>query len=98
MSGLEKKDDFQPEKLVGKTISFKCVNCLSPIRFKINGIKEHIKCTTMGWTYKGRADLVEYETTKGFHTIEYRDIVALLKTGQSINVTMRGLEYKIVSK
>jgi hypothetical protein len=92
----EKTDSFKPELLIGKKLSFRCEYCETPTEFEILAIVRHHKCITMGWTYKGRADLVIYETTVGEHTLEYREVNDLIEFG-TIDKKRHAYDLKIIN-
>ena len=83
---------FEPEKLIDKSISFKCVYCKEPTIMNILSIKKHHKANARSWTYIGRADLVVYETDKGDFSMDYRQITGLIEKGEYI----KDYELKIV--
>lgn len=83
---------FEPEKLIGKSIYFRCVYCEKPTIMNILSVKKHHQATNRSWTYIGRADLVVYETDNGDFSMDYTQIIGLIEKGEYI----KDYELKIV--
>ncbi len=99
---METEDTFKPEKLVGKRILIQSKdNNYEPYTIELGKIEKHYKMTTMGWTYKGRGDIVSFEAKVidrdnidlKWWSSEYRTLLPLIEHGEFED---KHTKYKII--